>query len=219
MFAFVSARGFAVNALIEASTFTVGNATVHGTYLTELYVRCGKTMFLHNATNATQWGFGWYAARLDCALGKRHYVHPHTASTCNDTHSTRVEVLYATAYVRCGNWRVRSTVQPVVNYLQGASRNIDLSVGGTGEAHGVLGQNLARPRDANLDHYPQSGVYITHAQAENAIDGVWSDYRVSTPFETFFKYSQFDRPLPTRLLDVNDKVAHEHYVVASIDRK
>jgi hypothetical protein len=59
-------------------------------------------------------------------------------------------------------------------------------------AHGVLGQNLARPRDGALDAYPEAGEYTTRAQAEGALDGAFGDYAVASPFATGFRFSRFD---------------------------
>jgi hypothetical protein len=193
-FALLSAPGLAANVLIEAADFMLGNATIHGTYMTELTMRCGEAFLSHNATNATAWGFGWESTRLQCgSQAATQYVHPYEARRCGAR--TGVVVSYATATFQCGAWTVMSTVQPVARYVSGASRNLDIKVTGPPfKAHGLIGQNLdaASSRDGALDLYPHQGEYTTNAQAEGAIDGVYMDYAVPSAYSTQFKYSQFD---------------------------
>lgn len=204
VFAFVSAPGFAANVRIENASFAFANATIHGTYMTEVTMRCGDVRMAHNATNATQWGFGWTATRVACdAAAPVRYVHPHASTTCHDpAHPApvRVWVEYATATFECGAYTLRSTVQPVARHVGGASRNLDLClVGPARGVHGILGQNLdARTaRDGALDVYPAHGVYTTTAQAEGAIDGSVEDYLVASAYATAFRYGRFDATSPT----------------------
>jgi len=170
----------------------LGKALIHGTYMTELTMRCGNTRMSHNATNASQWGFGWESTRLQCGLNEAvQYVHPHTQRRCSNA---SVSARYATAVFKCGNWTVSSTVQPVARYVSGATKNLDIKISGPSKAHGLIGQNLddKTAKDGALDLYPMSGEYTTQAQAEGAIDGMYMDYVVMSPYSTHFKYSQFD---------------------------
>ena len=190
-FALVSAPGFAANIRIDTADFMLGSAIIHGTYMTELTMRCGGAYMSHNATNATEWGFGWYSVQLRCGpKDVVQYVHPHNAKKCT---RTGVKVNYATATFQCDKWTVSSTVQPVARYVSGASKNLDIKITGPSKAHGLLGQNLdARSsRDGALDVYPEAGDYTTRAQAEGAIDGTFLDYAVSSAYSTQFKFSQF----------------------------
>lgn len=204
-FALVSAPRLAVNVRIEKASFAYVDAVIHGTYMTELIVRCGDTLMVHNATNATQWGFGWTATWIRCCPnGPIRYVYPHTKHGCSgscDSHDdtrldpdVNVKVEYATATLKCGDWTIRSTVQPVARFISGFSRNLDIKVNGPESlAHGIVGQNLdARTsRDGRMDNYPTSGEYTTVAQAEGAIEGEYSDYMLSAADATSFKYSRF----------------------------
>lgn len=201
-FSLVSAPGFALNVLIANASFAYADATIHGTYMVEAAVRCGEdALMLHNATNATQWGFGWHAAAVHCHdRAPAHYVHPHTRYECPATEATTkgapasVSVEYATATFTCGAWTVRSTVQPVARYVAGATRNLDLKIVGPAVgAHGIVGQNLDErtARDGALDVYPTRGEHTTSAQAEGAIDGRYDDYAVATAYATDFRYSRF----------------------------
>ena len=98
---------------------------------------------------------------------------------------------------------------PVYNRLKGAERRIDFWIQGPLFAHGILGQGLARPREGRHDVYPKKGNYTTRAQAEDAIDGIFTDYIVNGPFDTSFRYSLFNSTTPqphntTGLVEAND---------------
>ena len=186
-----------MNVLFTESAFRVYDATVNGTYMTEMYIRCGDTLIVHNATNATSTGYGWQAAKIKCAKESWKYVYPHSSHKCKGGVAS-LSVDYATATSTCRSWRVKSTVQPVARYISGTSRNLDFRISGDQMAHGILGQNLAFPRNGNVDKYPVRGTYVTKAQAEGAIDGTYKDYIVDTAFSTEFKYTLFHSNNVTR---------------------
>lgn len=190
VFAFVSAPSFAVNMLFTESAFRVYDAIINGTYMTEMYVRCGNTLIVHNATNTTPTGYGWHAASIKCADQPWKYVYPHSSHRCA-TGDASLSVEYATSTSTCKSWKVVSTVQPVARYISGSSRNLDIRVCGDQVAHGVLGQNLVLARNGSVDTYPVRGNYVTRAQAEGAIDGTYADYIVDTAYDTQFKYTEF----------------------------
>jgi len=67
-------------------------------------------------------------------------------------------------------------------------------------SHGIIGQSFngearAHPKEGKLDDYSAAEVTTT-AQAEGAIDGVYTEYMLSGPFATNFKYSRFDKTPP-----------------------
>ena len=70
--------------------------------------------------------------------------------------------------------------------------------------HGLLGQSWDGDSiavDGATDDYHQRRAMLkTTAQAEGAIEGVASDYRLASPFATAFKFSRFDAtaPVPPR---------------------
>ena len=97
-------------------------------------------------------------------------------------------------------------------------RRLDISIHGAfpqPDAHGVIGQSYqdnTRVRNGKLDHYAieQASAataqtlfnasstgrlppMTTSAQAEGAIEGVYSDYRVKAPCETAFTFSRYER--------------------------
>jgi hypothetical protein len=78
-------------------------------------------------------------------------------------------------------------------------------------SHGIIGQSFngesrANPKDGKLDEYsgrdrkPLEEVTTT-AQAEGAIEGVYTEYTLSSPFQTAFKYSRFDKTAPPGATD------------------
>jgi len=76
-------------------------------------------------------------------------------------------------------------------------------------SHGVIGQSFD-PRhgikqDGKTDDYSASEVTTT-AQAEGAIEGTHTDYMLSAPFQTTFKYSLFDAP-PEKATDAATEAA------------
>ena len=61
--------------------------------------------------------------------------------------------------------------------------------------HGIVGQGWdgdGKAINGERDVFPESGEFTTYAQAGGAIEGVASDYKVATPYDTDFKYSRFD---------------------------
>lgn len=72
--------------------------------------------------------------------------------------------------------------------------------------HGLIGQSWDRDQLAitgAIDNYysvPKGATFTTTAQAEGAIEGRYTDYLLSNPFATSFRYSRFDAvaPMPPR---------------------
>ena len=92
-------------------------------------------------------------------------------------------------------------------------RRLDLLITGTfpqPNAHGIVGQSYqdAAVRHGKLDEYAVESATLvedgrvdlppmtTSAQAEGAIDGVYTDYKLANVFSTAFKYSRYDRVAP-----------------------
>ena len=87
-------------------------------------------------------------------------------------------------------------------------RRFDIAIRGVfpqEQAHGVIGQSYrdGTIRSGKVDEYGATSTpglvngmgvappMTTSAQAEGAIDGTYLDYRLSSPFETYFKYSRY----------------------------
>jgi len=52
---------------------------------------------------------------------------------------------------------------------------------------------------------------LAQAQAEGAIEGIWSDYKMTAPFATDFKYSRFDAT-SAKHRDVSKLMGKQHAV-------
>lgn len=190
---YVSFPGLTVNVRTENATFRLGNATIHGSFLTELHVHASASdatrrkdfEMSHVAARATDGMWGWDMVSSSCG-GNRYNVLPHGGRTCGDV---RVDVDAASSHFHGHGWTVHATVLPVYGRLEGCSRRLDVRVEYDGanaaEAHGILGQGFARgdrQRHGRRDVYPARGEYVTSAQGEGAIEGDVRDYVVATPY-------------------------------------
>ena len=94
--------------------------------------------------------------------------------------------------------------QPVYDRIDGPHHRIDFELAQkvpddafSLEPHGLVGQSFdgdGVARTGAIDVYPPRNVtaeFTTSAMAEGAIDGVPSDYKVGTRYETRFEYSAF----------------------------
>ena len=62
-----------------------------------------------------------------------------------------------------------------------------------------MGQSFAGIKtrvSGKLDQYGKQFEVFTKAQGEGAIEGTFTDYLVSAPFDTKFKYARFDATEP-----------------------
>lgn len=189
IFAFVSLPRFQANVRIDAATFRLDGAVVHGTFMSAIYMRCGAHRVFHQARNGT---FDFKAVGVQCAARSTpDYVFPYRRRGCGK--ELKVSVDYATSEVRCGERVVaRTSVRPVAERLDGVSHRIDIHFSGIEGAHGIVGQNYDRPRNGRRHVYPRTGVFTTSAQAEGAIEGVHTDYLMADPYSTVFRFSRFD---------------------------
>lgn len=83
----------------------------------------------------------------------------------------------------------------VLDNRKGDSEKFGRSTLGRTAPHGIVGQSF----DGSLiavsgkqDKYGDAPEFTTTAQAEGAIEGIFTDYLMSSPFETNFKYARFD---------------------------
>ena len=122
------------------------------------------------------------------------------------------------------DWHVSVTSKPIYGLVppllnethvhghwEEAQRRLDIAIDGRfpqPNAHGIIGQSYqdATVRNGKHDAYgiidtptladsddlmPQM---TTSAQAEGAIEGLYTDYRLASAFESDFKFSRFGRP-------------------------
>jgi hypothetical protein len=129
-----------------------------------------------------------------------------------------------TVSVRTSAWTINVTARPIYGLVQPwlneththghwaeDQLRLDIDIHGVFpqlDAHGVVGQSYrdGRVRNGRLDDYGATSVpnqvssdgrgpeMWTSAQAEGAIEGVYTDYQLPrNPFSTAFKYSRYDR--------------------------
>jgi len=144
----------------------------------------------------------------------------------------RIETRLLTTSVQTPMWQINVTAKPIYGIVQPLfnethvhghwaedQRRFDVLIHGVfpqPDAHGIVGQSYrdATVRNGKLDDY---GIHATpeltdsdgmlppmttSAQAEGAIEGVYTDYKLPSPFSTDFLYSQFNRiaQAPTGLI-------------------
>ena len=135
----------------------------------------------------------------------------------------RVSTRFLTVLVETAAWTVEVTAKPIYGLVPPLLNNthihgrweedqkrFDISVRGafpSPEAHGIVGQSFrdAVRRDGAVDNYDiedapekaNADGYLppmtTSAQAEGAIDGVYTDYQLDHALSTAFAFSRYDR--------------------------
>jgi hypothetical protein len=108
---------------------------------------------------------------------------------------------YAAARVELPEWELNIAARRVWNRVEGPNYRLDLAMKPTvaehqlsAWPHGIIGQSYdgdGKAISGRQDNYTEA-VVVTEAMAEGAIEGVASEYRVASPFQTAFKYSRFD---------------------------
>lgn len=199
-FAYLSARDLSVAVRTEDSLFRLGGATVFGSFLTEVHLLArgedGHICTLsYNASELNDNLYSWRMVRVLCA-DERWDLGPHAESTCK---GIDVKNDYTSTKWSTGPWTVTIGAKPVYDWLWGAKKRIDVKIslraGASVTPHGLVGQSFrkgAQKRDGRRDTYPISGPYMTTAQAEGSIEGVYTDYLVDGPHGRSFLYSTFD---------------------------
>ena len=135
----------------------------------------------------------------------------------------KVSTRLLTVAVETAAWAVEVAAKPIYGLVspllnsthvhgrwEEDQRRLDISIRGAfpqPDAHGVVGQSFRNEtrRDGTLDDYdinsaPEKAdsdgflpALTTSAQAEGAIDGVYTDYKLSNLLSTAFAYSRFER--------------------------
>ena len=209
----LSAPSLAVNALFRESIYVATTKTarplvVDGSWMTRAYVvaRTIKGRLL----NVTCWP-DYYESKkpaaswIDATCGDERVRVTTDAYLCDNVHLLPLQpsgqLLVVAHEFTIG---VRAGYIHRVSTDKGPTRRVDLSIVphegrnesiATGRVHGLVGQSFDgsnKPRYGATDEYPSSGVFRTKANAEGAIDGIETDYRVQGGgFGTRFRYSQF----------------------------
>ena len=97
-----------------------------------------------------------------------------------------------------------------------SQRRLDVSIVGAfpqPDAHGIVGQSYrdSQMRSGKVDEYGVQSTpelansdgrlpdMTTSAQAEGAIDGIYTDYIVASPFDVGFRFSRYNAEPPVRV--------------------
>lgn len=162
-----------------------------------------------------------HEANLAALLGgEEHSLLPWDEMRFDDV---KVSTRFLTVAVETAAWAVEVTAKPIYGLVppllnnthihgrwQEDQRRLDISIRGAfpqPDAHGVVGQSFrdATRRDGALDDYDINSApdransdgflpaLTTSAQAEGAIDGVYTDYKLGSVLSTAFAYSRFER--------------------------
>lgn len=220
IFNFVSAPNFTVNVMTVATNFVRwGGQIVHGSFITKLFVKMRSPRtgaVIRAALHADQ-----YASFRTFATDDASKYENHTRSQLDGlevlqlsggrfvAHGAGWEVFVNRRRLRKPLVAGSKNVAPVgdssrwfldisFNVLDDRkddSAKFGRSTLGRTAPHGIVGQSF----DGSLiavsgkqDKYGDAPEFTTTAQAEGAIEGVFTEYVVPAPFTTSFKYSRFD---------------------------
>lgn len=188
--------------LVEGSFFTKASCIVRGL--------SGQTYAILGDANDV--GFHVLDPRDGTLLARRHGVWQEWSKD-----GVVARVKQSTSYIRANGWEVNVTRRPIYNKVSGPSswrydmqlRKLD---GTAFEAefgraspsclpHGIIGQAFDGDGigiSGKLDDYDAAthaslAVLTTTAQAEGAIEGNATEYKIAGPLSASFKYSRFDK--------------------------
>jgi len=233
VFCLLSAQNVSFNVKIEESDFHWSKRLVHGTKMSAAYwvVRTNAGRVLRVEYNATSKEGGVVHEEDHRAVRIRESQPPLLID------NTHIELVAKKLSVTiAGKWRLSAAraAFPFGNLPKNRNKQLlDIQVEALYDAdhdkvapHGIFGQGYdgdALGVNGKLDD-DKSVESTTSAQAEGAIEGVWVDYKLASPFSTDFKYSRFDalsaKPRDVKKLSGELTVApalSEHGVVGATD--
>ena len=207
LYNFLSAKNLSLNVMTELADFYLHDTDhprhklVHGSFLTQAHVVAltGGGRTVHASYWASKIGplnIGWINATIDNQ--QAFSLGPHTTKVVDDV---SLHMDYSSLHVTTGEWELAVTPQAVERSVAGPVRRIDVQMTPrvaeskfSVPPHGVIGQSWDGDNKAVFgeeDEFPVRGEYTTSAMAEGAIEGVPTDYLMSSPYATDFKYSRF----------------------------
>jgi len=199
-FAMLSAKDVAFNVKFEEADFNWAKRIVHGTKMAAAYwtIRTTTGKMLNIEYNSSS------KAGLVHEKGHRDVeVKESMPALVIDNVQVSLENQKLSVVV-ANKWHMSATVSSFPFGNLAANKNkklLDIGVEALYDAdhdvvapHGIFGQaydgdNLGVSGKMDKVKAAES---TTEAQAEGSIEGVWSDYKVETPFATAFMYSRFD---------------------------
>ena len=205
LYNFLSAKNLSLNVMTEFADFYLHDTDhprhklVHGSFLTQAHVVAltggGRTVRAsYWASKIGPLNIGWINATIDNQ--QAFSLGPHTTKVVDDV---SLHMDYSSLHVTTGEWELAVTPQAVQRSVAGPVRRIDVQMTPrvakfSVPPHGVIGQSWDGDNKAVFgeeDEFPVRGEYTTSAMAEGAVEGVPTDYLMSSPYATDFKYSRF----------------------------
>lgn len=191
----LSDENMSLNGKIEYATFKLKNATIHGSFFTEVHsvVKSSDKILKISLWGSKIGQTNQVWANMTC--GSEYWkMGPHKTKYCGQT---AIHTDYASLVLSFPFWNVRMKTETIFNHISGPMKRIDVQVDalfhGTRQSHGIVGQSFRQkePLYGSVETYPLEGEYTTNAWAEGAIEGQPTDYEMRHKFDTVFKHSQF----------------------------
>ena len=207
---FLSSHHLSVNVKIEESLFKLGNLTVNGSFMTEVYISAltTKNRWFNISFKTNEINDLTRLVDGSCAKeSKNIYFNllPKRTKVCDDLF---IEREYWSIRARFLEWDIGVHAKPIYDHLIGPYHRVDVQFfqkklyqNFYTPPHGIVGQsfdNNTLPRFGKIDIYPSRKKYenfTTSAMGEGAIDGYAQDYEMYSKYETNFKFSRFESKL------------------------
>ena len=206
---------------------------VHGTFMTEAAWRVSTLASNELLVKANAMQRGTLDLLLKEAVSqevKSLAMGPWQSRTFDDV---RVETRSLTVTLMTADWQVNLTAKPIYGlcppllnethvhgHWEEEQRRFDIAIHGRfpqPDAHGIIGQSYQddRVRNGKKDSYSildapaladSHGMLppmTTSAQAEGAIEGVYTDYELTSPWSFEFRFSRFQFHRPRAHVDLN----------------
>jgi len=198
----------------DANQRTHSHIPVHGTFVTEAHIvmRTAQNRYFNVTVDALTdneaypgvW-LGWSGVTASCSMRKTRDplwtkpVRIHESRNCDEI---TIKTDYTSTTMLTREFNITVIKLAVYDHISGPTRRLDMEISLRvpeaalmAQPHGIIGQGwdgTGKPRKGKTDTYPKEGSITTSAMAEGAIEGVPTDYQISSPYETRYKYSRFD---------------------------
>jgi len=199
IFNLLSAKNTTMNVLIADADFAWNKRTVHGTKMSAAYwvVRTMKNKIVRIEYNTTSKGAAVYA---EGAASPIMLVDEHEEFVRDNLHVHFISK--NKLRVKTDKWEMAASKSPFpFPNLNRGKMLLDVEIVALYDAdtdivapHGIFGQAYDGDKvavDGAVDT-ERGSVTTTKAQAEGAIEGTWTDYKMDSKFATQFKYARFD---------------------------
>lgn len=230
---FLSVPGLSVNMKIENATFRYKHAEVHGSFMTEMSLHAivggpkKKVIKIsHIAAQSNEQNWGWRMVNGTCG-GHHFYLGPEGIRHCEEFSA---KTYGASSVIRVHDWVIWTSTNYIYDRIHGPKHRIDIAIQlNTTEKsmkvapHGIIGQSYDNDMyavDGKQDIYPNFGTFYTSAQAEGAIEGDYTMYKMNGRYDTDFKFSRFDATYgqPRSLKNLNiRKVKNIDYIARATE--